>query len=191
LVNTTPVESVASSFTPKSTVAFSPNEKYIVSGGYDNTVRLWDFKGNPIGKPFKGHEDAVTSVAFSSDSKYIVSGGNDRKVRLWDLNGNPIGSPFKGHEDAVTSVAFSRDQKYIVSASNDKTVRLWRGGNWQDWLKVGCNRLRFHPVLLAAQTEETKAAGETCQKYVWSDIEKAQFLVKQGQARTQEGDGVK
>ncbi len=169
-------------------VAFSPDGKYIISGGYDNTVRLWDIKGNPIGKPFKGHEDAVTSVAFSPDSKYIVSGGNDRKVRLWDLNGNPIGSPFKGHEDGIKSVAFSRDQKYIVSASSDNILRLWRGGNWQDWLKVGCNRLRFHPVLVDAQTEETKAAGETCQKYVWSDIEKAQFLVKQGQARAQEGD---
>jgi WD40 repeat protein len=44
-------------------VAFSPDGKYIVSGG-DFTVRLWDLNGNPIGKPFEGHERVVTSVAL-------------------------------------------------------------------------------------------------------------------------------
>ncbi len=37
-------------------VAFSPDEQYIVSGGGDNTVRLWDLHGNLIGQPFRGHQ---------------------------------------------------------------------------------------------------------------------------------------
>ncbi|MEW6497217.1 MAG: caspase family protein, partial [Cyanobacteriota bacterium] len=50
-----------------SSVAFSPNGQYIVSGSRDKTVRLWDLKGNPIGQPFEGHQEPVTSVAFSPD----------------------------------------------------------------------------------------------------------------------------
>ncbi|MBD2184276.1 caspase family protein [Planktothrix sp. FACHB-1375] len=106
-------------------VAFSRDGKYIVSGSFDKTVRLWDIKGNLIGQPFKGHQDRVTSVAFSRDGKYIVSGSFDKTVRLWDIKGNLIGQPFKGHQDVVYSVAFSPDGKYIVSGSADKTVRLW------------------------------------------------------------------
>jgi WD40 repeat protein len=50
---------------------------------------LWDLKGNPIGKPFKGHKDGINSVAFSPDEKYIVSGSDDNTVLLWDLKATP------------------------------------------------------------------------------------------------------
>ncbi|MEO0828760.1 MAG: AAA family ATPase, partial [Cyanobacteria bacterium J06642_9] len=39
-------------------VAFSPDGKTLVSGSSDNTVRLWDRQGNPIGEPLEGHTAA-------------------------------------------------------------------------------------------------------------------------------------
>jgi len=106
-------------------VAFSPDGQMIVSASDDRTLRLWDLRGNSIGRPFRGHESKVFSVGFSPDSKYIVSGSEDRTLRLWDLQGHPIGQPFRGHEGAVFSVAFSPDGKYIFSGSEDRTLRLW------------------------------------------------------------------
>jgi WD40 repeat protein len=109
-------------------VAFSPDGKTIVSGSADQTIRLWDLAGNPIGQPFQGHSASVWSVAFSPDGKTIVSGSADQTIRLWDLAGNPIGQPFQGHSASVLSVAFSPDGKTIVSGSADQTIRLWLGG---------------------------------------------------------------
>lgn len=83
--------------------------------------------------------------------------------------------------DSVTALAFSPDGKYIVSGSYDNTLRLWLGSNWQDWLKVGCDRLHDHPILVQSKTEEAKTAAQTCLDYAnWSNTEKSQFLVKQG-----------
>ena len=51
-------------------VAFSPDGKTVVSGSWDNTVRLWDVKtGEAIGEPWQGHTASVSSVAFSPDGK--------------------------------------------------------------------------------------------------------------------------
>ena len=90
-------------------------------------ARLWDTKtGKPLGKPLKGHEDAVTSAAFSPDGTRIVTASEDNTARLWDTEtAKPIGEPLKGHEDAVMSAAFSPDGKRIVTGSWDKTARLW------------------------------------------------------------------
>jgi WD40 repeat protein len=67
-------------------VAFSSDGLRIVSGSYDNTVRIWDAISGTIQHTLEGHTDWVTSVAFSSDGLRIVSGSHDNTVRIWDAN---------------------------------------------------------------------------------------------------------
>lgn len=49
-------------------VAYSPDGKYIASGSWDCTVRVWNVEtGELVAGPFKGHSDPVRSVAYSAD----------------------------------------------------------------------------------------------------------------------------
>lgn len=102
-----------------------------------------------------------------------TSGSNDKTVRLWDLQGQPIGQPFQGHASRVTSVAFSPDGKTIASGSKDNTILLWHG-NWEGWLQVACNRLRYHPVLQNPESSSeplvAAVARQTCEEQVWGKL---------------------
>lgn len=80
-------------------VTFSPDGEYIVSGSRDHTVQLWDLSGNPIGQPLQGHGSAVTSIDFSTNGQYIVSGSWDNTVRLWQ--GGNFSSWLKGTCDKL------------------------------------------------------------------------------------------
>jgi WD40 repeat protein len=49
-------------------VAFSTDSRYIASGGYDGTVRLWEASTGKEIRSYVGHKDTVTAVAFSPDT---------------------------------------------------------------------------------------------------------------------------
>ncbi|KAF9470943.1 hypothetical protein BDN70DRAFT_888602 [Pholiota conissans] len=106
-------------------IACSSDNKHIVSGLGDETVRVWDASTGVELKKLEGHSHWVESVAFSSDNKHIVSGSGDKTVRVWDASTGVELKKLEGHSHWVESVAFSSDNKHIVSGSADLTVRVW------------------------------------------------------------------
>ena len=100
-------------------VAYSPDGNQIVSGSWDNTIRVWNIiTGQCVAGPFQEHTDAVTSVAYSPDGNKIVSGSDDNTIRVWNATtGMCVEGPFQGHTGPVTSVAYSPDGNKIVSGS--------------------------------------------------------------------------
>jgi WD40 repeat protein/predicted Ser/Thr protein kinase len=108
-----------------SSVAFSPDGKRIVSGGYDNTLKVWDAESGGEVMTLRGHDNSGLSVAFSPDGKRIVSGSDDKTLKVWDAESGGEVMTLRGHQEGVQSVAFSPDGKRIVSGSNDNTLKVW------------------------------------------------------------------
>ena len=106
-------------------VALSPNGEFAISGGNDETARLWNSKnGEPLGNELP-HRGEVFVVRFSPDSRLAVTGGYDATVRLWRTSsGMPFGEPMH-HDALVLDAAFSLDGKRLITGSIDKTARLW------------------------------------------------------------------
>ena len=104
-------------------VAITPDGKYIVSGSWESTIKLWDIKSGEEIRTFKGHSNSVFSVAITPDGKYIVSGGEDGTIKLWDIKSGEEIRVFEGHSYDVTSVVTTPDGKYIVSGSSDNTAK--------------------------------------------------------------------
>lgn len=126
-------------------VAFSPDNRWLVTGCDDGTARLWNLNyyclwrdkgyGGPLVDflpnepiPLKGHQGGVWATAFTQDSCRLVTGGQDGTVRVWDLTAedpsqDPIVLP--GHDKGVNAMAVSPDGRRLVTAGEDGTARLW------------------------------------------------------------------
>jgi WD40 repeat protein len=99
-------------------VAFSPDGKRIVTGGFD-LAKVWDAETGTQLFELKGHQGPVQSAAFSPDGKRIVTGSHDKTVKVWDVRTGAILVELKGHTGAVQCVGFSPDGAQIITGGGD------------------------------------------------------------------------
>ena len=66
-------------------VAISPDGDTLVSGSWDNTIKIWNLTTGKLQQTLQGHEDNVNSVAISADGNTLFSGSSDGTITLWRL----------------------------------------------------------------------------------------------------------
>jgi WD40 repeat protein len=107
-------------------VAFSPNGKEVVTGGRNDTARIWDVASGRMTAELKGHTQDVIAVAFSADGDSVATASTDGTARTWSVSDGASQAVFAGHAGPLTSVEFSPDSRFLLTASGDRTARVWR-----------------------------------------------------------------
>ncbi|CAI5933419.1 unnamed protein product [Closterium sp. NIES-64] len=105
---------------------FNPQSNLIVSGAFDETVRLWDVKTGKCVKVLPAHSDPVTAVHFNRDGSLVVSSSYDGLCRIWDTQtGHCLKTLIDDDNPPVSFVKFSPNGKFILAGTLDNTlVRL-------------------------------------------------------------------
>jgi len=110
---------------------FTPDGYYIVSGGPDAVLKMWDIETTQKVQHWAGHQRSlrggITGIAVSSDSRFILtSAAGDEMVRRWDIaEGRQLATYsirdalWKG----VSGTALSPDNRYGLIASQPPA--LW------------------------------------------------------------------
>jgi WD40 repeat protein len=97
----------------------------IVSGGYDQSIIIWDGPTQSAEASLKGHSEAVTSVIFDPSGQIVVSGGNDLTVQLWDIRSSLVTTQLAPILGEVSSLAADSTFTRILAATKDNTNRIW------------------------------------------------------------------
>ena len=103
----------------------SADGKRAVSGGLDQTLKVWDLDSGRELFTLSGHSGIVETCWLSADGKLAISGSEDKTLKVWDLDSGCELFTLSGHLDGVLACAVSADAKRVVSVSKDQTLKVW------------------------------------------------------------------
>ena len=108
-------------------VAFSPDGKYVLTGSADNTARLCLAETGKLVRKFVEDAKWDCSAVFSPDGKYVLT-ISEASASLWQTETGTRIRKFEGGSkySHLLSMAFSPDGKYVLAGDGDGAAYLWQ-----------------------------------------------------------------
>eukprot|EP00741_Cyanophora_paradoxa_P009366 tig00000144_g9072.t1 len=114
-------------------VGFSSSSRFLVTGGSDAVVKIWDLKARIMMRALKGHSAAVTCVSFSPEDLEVASGGKAGDVFVHQFSSQEHAasslSPLKlpsSCSAAVRALQYAPLRKQTLAACReDGSLQVW------------------------------------------------------------------
>ncbi|MFM6724088.1 MAG: WD40 repeat domain-containing protein [Dolichospermum sp.] len=103
-------------------IAVTPDGKTVISGSWDNTIKIWDLETRKEKFTFKGHSGWVKAIAVTPDGKTVISSSGDSNIiKTYDLETEQEITVFPS---GVTAIAVTPDGKIAVFPSGVTAIAL-------------------------------------------------------------------
>lgn len=108
-----------------SACAYSPDSKFLLTGGWDGHLRLWEPSNGHHLASFRASEKPLSACAVSPNGKCWVSADLDGMLARWDSLTQQRTGYFLAHPRPVSAIFFSPDGQTMATASWDRSLMLW------------------------------------------------------------------
>lgn len=117
-----PISSLKSHSDPVNCVAFTPSDRFIITGTDNGELRIFDYRN--MTKPVKTipiKSGGVNNISISEYHQRMLVSLDKRVAKIYDLSGH-CHNTLRGHELMVTSACWSYDGSTAFTASIDRQI---------------------------------------------------------------------
>ena len=98
-------------------------QRWVASGSFDRTIKLWDLHGGSSTSPLvtlsapesSGPKASIYAMATDPYGSIVASGSPERVIRMWDPRSGKRVGKLVGHTDNIRAMLLSEDAKYVGS----------------------------------------------------------------------------
>lgn len=112
-----------------SALVLSHNRRFILTGGPQGEVRLWELRSRELISHMKEHKQKVHSLALFDDDTMALSGSRDRCILRWDLKTEIRVHCHMQRMGGINSIAISKCQNFTISVGQDRKLVVWHNGH--------------------------------------------------------------
>jgi len=105
-------------------VAFSPDGRWLVSGGEEEQAYVFDVASRKRIGELRPHGDGVHGIAFSPDGEIVATSGGDAIVRLWSMRDRKLIASLP-YQAVLTNLIFDHAGDVLAGLDEDGRVVLW------------------------------------------------------------------
>jgi len=119
-------------------IGVDSNERFIVTGSQDKTIKLWEAGSGRLIKTLRppigeGHEGKIYAVAISPDGRHIAAGGysgyewdKSHSIYIFERDTGAITARLTGLPNVIPHLSYSRDGRYLVACLGEKNgIRVY------------------------------------------------------------------
>ena len=161
-------------------IAIAPDGSWLVTGGDDGMVRIWDAATGQVRAILTGHIGDVNAVAVAPDGSWLAAGGARGMVRIWDAatgrvrttltsHRGGMWATLTGHIGDVRAMAVAPDGSWLVTVSGllDERVRIWDAATGKERATLTGHIGGVHAVAVAPDGSWLAAGGHDGMVRIW------------------------
>mmetsp|Transcript_19003 Transcript_19003/g.62471 ORF Transcript_19003/g.62471 Transcript_19003/m.62471 type:complete len:334 (-) Transcript_19003:1244-2245(-) len=103
----------------------SYNQRFMITGGENGDIRVWDIKSREMVSHLKEHTSAITSISIFEDDAHALTGSKDRNILCWDLRHEKRVASLRQRMGGINSFALLPDQLQVVSVGQERKLSFW------------------------------------------------------------------
>lgn len=113
------------------TLCYSPDQKYLFSGGRDARLKIWDTQASyQQAEEIVAHMYAINNLALSPNGKNFATCSMDKSIKIWDTENLSLlkvidKGRHSGHGTSVNKLLWTSFNNQLVSASDDRSISAW------------------------------------------------------------------
>ena len=113
-------------------IDISPDEKTLISGSKDETIRVWNLEKKELDKSFNIGKSSVKSVTFNSDGSKFLAALYTKFIEVDFKTFKGKSSKKNSHTTFIEACRYSNDGNLILTSSwRDNSLVIWNASNFK------------------------------------------------------------